>query len=356
MKIGIFFDTLVTMGGAEKVVVQLANQLGAEIVTSGYNPDKLILKPKNKVHDLGNWGVKLFAPIGYLFEAPVRFWLNRNKFDYDLEIYIGFTSIYGVRKNRNSAWYCLTPNRIIYDLRHAKLKQQGLLGKAALWAHILLFGAWDKRVVSRFKHVLCQTKNVQRRFERYYGKRDISVVYAPVDTGKYLPGKTGDYFLAVSRLFPEKRMSLIAEAFAGRSEKLVLVGDGPERARIAQLATQNPNIELRSNLSEAQLKDLYENCRATIYMPVDEDYGLVPIEGMAAGKPCVAVNEGGCKETVADGTTGFLISPDVASIRAAVDTMTKQWVDAHADACMAQAKKFDLATCVAAIKEKLHVA
>lgn len=355
MKIGIFFDTLLTMGGAEKVVVQLANELGAEIVTSGYNPDKLIIKPKNKVHDLGNWGVKVFAPIGYLFEAPFRFWLNRNKFDYDLEIYIGFTSIYGVRKNCNNAWYCLTPNRMIYDLRQAKLKQQGLFGKIALWAHILLFSAWDKRVVSRFRRVAAQTDNVRQRFYRYYGKRDVNVVYAPVDTNKYQPGKTGDYFLAVSRLFPEKRMQLIAEAFAGLPDKLILVGDGPEREKIETIVKANPNIELRSNLSEAALKELYENCRATVFMPVDEDYGLVPIEGMAAGKPCIAVNEGGCKETVVDGVTGFLIPPDIAQIREKVAIMNKQWVEAHADACITQAKKFDLASCVAAMKETFRV-
>jgi glycosyltransferase involved in cell wall biosynthesis len=189
--------------------------------------------------------------------------------------------------------------------------------------------------------------------KKYYS-RESKVIFPPVQTNTYKNEQAGDYFLAVSRLFPEKRMSLIARAFAGMpSEKLVVVGDGPEREAIEKLVEQNSSITLLSNVPEHELIKLYANCRATVYMPIDEDYGLVPLEGMAAGKPCIAANEGGCKETIRDGKTGFLVDPDINSIQVAVGRMSREWVISHAEECRQQAQKFDLSHCVTAWKKLL---
>ena len=214
MKIGIFYDSLLSNGGAEKVVVELANELGADIITAGYNPQFLTVQPINPVHDLGNILAKFSKPIGYLFEAPFRFFLLSNKYKYDINIFMGYSSIYGVQKSGNNLWYCLTPNRIIYDLRRQKTSQQHVLGKVIIRFYIILFSAWDKRCVARFPTIISQTLNVQKRVMKYY-KRKSRVIFPPVPTSTFKSTSIGDYFLAVSRLFPEKRMSLIAEAFAG---------------------------------------------------------------------------------------------------------------------------------------------
>ena len=339
MKIGIYYDTLLGMGGAERVVVQLANELGAEIVTAGYDPNCV-------VHDIGNTAAKWSKPLGHLFESPLRFFFYRKKFNFDVRIYCGFTSIYGVQKNSNSIWHCLSPNRIIYDLRKQKLENQSILGKAALLLHIMLFSYWDKSCVKNFKAVVCQSKTVQARVKRYYDI-DSKFIYDPIDTSQYKQGEVGDYFLAVSRLYPEKRMLLIARAFSGTKHKLVLVGNGPERAEIIKIVNSNNNISLLSDVSEAALIKLYGDCRATIYMPLNEDYGLVPLEGMAAGKPCIAVNEGGCRETIIDGKTGFLVRANVKDVRNVLDKLTRRWVTEHTEDCRKQALKFDIMQCAA---------
>ena len=354
MTIGIFYDSLLGKGGAERVVVQLAGELGADIITSGYDARALVVQPHTSVHDLGNTLAKFSKPIGCLFEAPLRFFLFRNKFHYDVNIYIGSASIYGVQKTGTTIWYCLTPNRILYDLRQYKLAQQQLPGKIGIWLHILLFYAWDRRCVNTFSLIVSQTKNIQARVKNYYQK-DSAIIYPPVQNSSYSTTEVGDYFLAVSRLFPEKRMSLIAQAFVGLpDQKLILVGDGPERSLIETIARQNPNITLLRDITDEELVRLYASCRATIYMPVDEDYGLVPIESMSAGKPCIAANEGGCKETVLDGVTGLLIEPDVPSIQAATRQLTKQWVTEHIEACYQQAEKFDMRHCASAWRKVLE--
>lgn len=353
MTIGIFYDSLLGIGGAERVVVELAAELGAEIITSGYDEKSLALHPETTVHNLGNMLAKLSKPIGCLFEAPIRFFLSRNKYIYDVNIYIGFTSIYGVRKKGKNIWYCLTPNRILYDLRQYKLSQQNIVGKIGIWLHILLFFLWDKRCVNAFPLIVSQTQNIRNRVKKYYHKESV-VIYPPVQNSSYKNTKVGDYFLAVSRLYPEKRMSLIAQAFTGLPHRqLILVGDGPERSIIEEIVKQNNNITLLRNISDEELAQLYANCRATIYIPIDEDYGLVPIESMSAGKPCIAANEGGCKETVVHGVTGLLVEPEITNIQAATALLTKEWVTEHIEACYEQAEKFDMHHCVSAWRKLL---
>jgi glycosyltransferase involved in cell wall biosynthesis len=347
MTIGIFYDTLLAKGGAEKVVVQLANRLGADIITSGFTRDRLIVQPMYEVHDLGNVSAKFFRSFGYLCEAPLRFYWFRNKFHYDVKIYIGFTSIFAATRAgyERNVWYCLTPNRILYDLGRRRLESEWFLGKLASLVYVAVFLHWDRKAIRRMRLIVSQTRTVRDRVQRCYGRHS-KVIYAPVDIRAYEPTRGGHYFLAVSRLVPDKRMSLIAEAFAGRTEELVMVGDGPERERIQAIIARCPNISLLQDISDQRLSQLYANCRATIYMPVDEDYGLVPLEGMACGKPCIASNEGGCRETVVDNRTGFLIEPTIEAIRQAVGRMTSSVADHFFEDSVRQAQRFDIDTCV----------
>ncbi len=347
MTIGIYYDTLLAKGGAEKVVVQLANRLGAEIITSGYAGESLIEQPLYEVHDIGNVSARWSKAFGYLCEAPIRFYFARNRFKYDSKIYIGFTSIFASTSAdyEHNVWYCLTPNRILYDLRRRRLNDSVIVAKLALLGYIAMFWKWDRQSIRHMRVIVSQTRTVRDRVRRYYG-RDSKVIYAPVDIRTYKPSRGGHYFLAVSRLFPDKRMSLVAEAFVGQTEELIMVGEGPDRERIQSTIAACPNISLLHDVSEQRLHELYANCRATIYMPLDEDYGLVPVEGMACGKPCIASNEGGCRETVIDGKTGFLIEPTIQDIREAVGRMTASMADQFFNDCVRQAERFGIDTCV----------
>lgn len=346
MKIAIYYDSLVAKGGAERVVILLANYLNADLFTSGLEPQiKEWTAINGKVVNIGNITMKLFRPLGILFEAPLRFLFMPRQVGYDLHIYMGFTSIFAAKKDQKNVWFCFTPNRLIYDMREIKLQESGFLKRLILNLHILLFQKKDKEIVtSRFKSVVAQSKTVQERVKKYYGI-DSSIINSPLEASQYYFKEFGDFFLTVGRLFSEKRIDLIIDAFIKMPEKkLIVVGNGPDRQKIIDKIKHAKNIQLFSDINDDRLKELYATCLAAIYMPKDEDYGLVPLEANASGKVCIAVNEGGCRETVEDGKSGFLIKPNQNAIIDAVRKVSNKKVELMKDFAINHAKKFDISS------------
>lgn len=165
----------------------------------------------------------------------------------------------------------------------------------------------------------------------------------------------GDFYLAVSRLNPEKRISLIAKAFTKLPQKkLIIVGSGPEKNKILKIINNNKNIQLLVDVNEEELANLYSNCLAVIYMPIDEDFGLVPLEGMASGKVCIAADEGGCKETVIDGKTGFLIKATEKNIINIINDFNINQAKKMKSDCINQAKRFSIEKCIREWKKELR--
>ena len=343
-KIAVYYDSLLGKGGAERVVIELANTLNADIITSGYNPEIAQWMPiKGKVIDLGNFSMNFFKPLGILFEAPLRYLLNNKYQDYDINIYCGFISIFGAKKGKTNIWRCFTPNRMMYDLKEEKQKNSDILKKLAFKLHVLLFNKRDQEIVkNRFDRIIVQSKNVQQRVKKYYGI-NANLIYDPVDTKKHYFKKNGDFYLSIARLFPEKRVDMIVDAFLTMPDKkLVIVGDGPEKEKISIKIKKTKNISLITSITEKKLLELYSSCLATIYIPKDEDYGLIPLESMAAGKPCIAANEGGCKETIIHKKTGFLIKADKNELIKTIQNESLATIKKMRMDCIRQAKKFDI--------------
>jgi glycosyltransferase involved in cell wall biosynthesis len=155
--------------------------------------------------------------------------------------------------------------------------------------------------------IFANSKNVQVRLKRYLGV-DSEVLYPPVNIERFKWLSDGDYFLSTARLEPLKRVDLIVEAFKQMpDEKLVVTSGGSQLDNLKKLAGDAPNIEFTGWVSEARLAELVGHCKATIYIPKDEDFGMSPLESQAAGKPVVGVDEGGVAETVLHGRNGLLI-------------------------------------------------
>lgn len=342
MKIGIYSDPLMGKGGGTRIVVQLANHLGADVITAGIAPSvrKQFIKKVNVI-DIGNSSINLSHPLGYLFEAPLRFLIHR-KDDYDINIFVGNFSIFNSKRHQKNIWLCFTPNRIMYDLNDWKMKNSKIQNRLFLLLHILLFKGVDQTVARKnFIKIIAQTNTVRRRIKKYYGLRS-EVFYSGINLSKFKFENFDDYYLTVGRLVPEKRMILIANAFLKTSKKLIIVGSGPEKKNLERIITGNNNIKIISKADDLELCKLYANCLATIYMPVDEDFGLVPLEGMASGKPCIAADEGGCRETVIDKKTGFLIKATEKNIINLINSLdVKTLIDMKED-CLKQARKFDI--------------
>lgn len=156
---------------------------------------------------------------------------------------------------------------------------------------------WDVRTAASPHHFVAISENVRERIRRIYG-RTSDLIYPPVDTSRFSAGARDDgYFLIVSALVPYKRVDLAVEAFNRIGERLIVVGSGPEEARLRALA--GSTIELAGWKSEAEVSEYYARCRGVVF-PGEEDFGIVPVEAMACGKAVIAYARGGALETVLD--------------------------------------------------------
>ena len=197
---------------------------------------------------------------------------------------------------------------------------------------------WDYLAAQRVTRFIAISETVRQRIKSVYN-RDSEVIYPPVDTSFFSvdPAAARDYFLVVSRFVPYKRIDLAVEAFAGRTDPLLIVGCGPQEKKLKSRAT--PNIEFLGQVEDDELRTLYQNCRALIF-PGEEDFGLTPVEAQACGRPVVAFGRGGATETVREGVTGVFFrdaSPD--GLNEAVDKMLH--LEIPDGACRENAERFD---------------
>jgi glycosyltransferase involved in cell wall biosynthesis len=243
---------------------------------------------------------------------------------YDLVISSSHCVAKGARRGKGAVHvcYCFTPMRYVWD-RYDDYFGPGKVGVPARWIvpHVAeALRAWDVATASRVDHFVADSRYVAGRIRRYYG-RESEVILPPVDTDWFMPGDGtgGAYDLVVSALAPYKRIELALEAYRGTGRPLKVVGTGPEEQRLRALAP--PEAEFLGWVDDATLRDLYRGCRAVI-MPGVEDFGIVPLEAMACGRPAVVFAEGGGAESVVPGETGVVFHEATPSaLRAAVDSL-----------------------------------
>jgi glycosyltransferase involved in cell wall biosynthesis len=193
--------------------------------------------------------------------------------------------------------YCYTPMRYIWGLfdEYFAPGRAGFFTRAGMKLALGYLRRWDVATASNPHRFVAISENVRQRIRKIY-QRQADVIYPPVDTAKFQVSARDDgYFLIVSALVPYKRIDLAIEAFNRSGERLVIVGDGPEESRLKKLA--RPNIGFAGWQPDDMLKEYYAGCRALVF-PGEEDFGIVPLEAMASGKPVIAFARGGALETV----------------------------------------------------------
>jgi len=244
---------------------------------------------------------------------------------YDLVLSSSHSAAKGVRKDQGAVHlcYCHTPARWAWDLFDEYFPSRKF---SPLWWFIrwqvARFRRWDLAVSGpdRIDEFAANSFHVAARIERIYG-RSARVIPPPVDVDFFTPVSVppGDYHLMVSALVPYKRVDLAVRAFAGRRDRLVVVGSGPENERLRAMAPRN--VEFTGNVSRDRLRELYRGCRGYLQV-ADEDFGIATGEALACGRPVVAWNAGGTREIVTSGRSGLLFDDRTPSgISQAIDQM-----------------------------------
>lgn len=307
-KIALVFDWMTTHGGAERVNLELHKIFpDAPIFTSIYNPEKLHGFEKADIRT--SFIQKLpFAKSHhqlYLSLMPMAYELF-DLSEFDIVISSSHSCAKGVitKPETLHLCYCHSPMRYAWDNWHSYISSYKMnpILKAIGKRKIHKIRLWDRLSADRVDSYIANSSTTQKRIEKYYHKPSV-VIHPMIRSSRYkIAEKTKGYFLAVGRLTPYKQFDLIVETFNKLGLPLKIAGTGILEEDLRKKA--NDNVEILGYVTERELQDLYMEAEAVIF-PQIEDFGIIPLEAMASGRPVIALSEGGALDTVIDGTTGI---------------------------------------------------
>ena len=297
---------LVKLGGAERVVKALCELFPeAPLYTLVQNPEKTKeWFGDKKIHpsSIQPYYKLLKSPKWLLSKMPRAI----EEFDFsNYKTVISSSSAFahGIKtgKHTKHVCYCHSPMRYAWDYTHEYTENYSGVMKFLVVNLLRQIRQWDYKAAERADIILANSRHTQKRIEKYW-RRDAEVIYPPVDVKKFNPTSNHeDYFLIVSALTPFKRIDLAIQAFNKIRRKLIIIGDGAQRGILEGIA--GPTIEFLGRKDDKTTQEYIENCRAFIF-PGEEDFGITPVEAMAAGKPVLAYGVGGVTESVQEGVSG----------------------------------------------------
>ena len=326
MKKALVHDWFSTYAGAEKCVESFTNIWDDfEIYSlidflSGTDRDKILKGKRARTSFIQKLP---FAKDKYRNYLPL-FPLAIEQFDlsgYDVVLSSSHAVAKGVLTHSNQLHiaYVHTPIRYAWDLYHQYLRESGLDRglKGALAKYFLhKIRLWDASTANRVDHYVANSRYIARRIKKTYGKPS-DVIYPPVDVDKFtLREAKEEFYLTASRMVPYKKIDLIVEAFSQTDKKLLVIGDGPDMAKIKSKAGKN--VELLGFASDEAMADLMGRAKAFVFA-AEEDFGITPVEAQACGTPVICFGRGGARETVRDGESGlYFMEQNAKELLAAV--------------------------------------
>lgn len=348
LKIAIIQDRLTVPGGGEKVVHQVSKLFDCVVFTGEYRPDSTYDFSHTEVTELGGNNFTEFAKLR-----------NRIKWEnFDVAIFSGNRPQFALWKPLPipTIRYCHSPVRTFWSLRDRDFREASVSMKCMRTIVAPVFRLLDRHMSSNHDLIITNSNNIRSQVDRFYGF-DAEVLYPPVDTEEYRFDESGDFWVSVNRLVPKKRVKEQISAFRGTNEELVIVGEIDPKFQsygeeAKSLAKEQNNVHVRGFLSDSELKGLYSECKGVIYLPYFEDFGVVPIEAMASGKPVIAAAEGGPLETVIDGQTGWLIKPTSRNIQDVITTSFDE--DEFREQSQAWVSRFDSSEFVTSLSSHVN--
>ena len=337
-------DFFVSEGGADHCAIEFARLLPtATVATSFFDARRFgdRIDP-GRVH---TWPLqRLLGPTRHFraFLPLYPIWFERmdlHAAPFVLSSSIAFTHAVRTASSALHVSYVYTPMRYAWDLE-TYIEGSSLSLAARLAARTIrpILRRWDVATASRPNVVVAISETVRERIARHWGRTTDAVIYPPVDTGQLRATEPDDgYLLVAARLLAYRRVDLAVQAATRLGRKLIIVGDGPERSRLEAMA--GPSVRFLGHVDRPTLVNLFERCHAYL-VPGVEDFGIAPVEAMAAGRPVVAFRDGGTRETVVDGVTGtFFDVQSVAAVIEAIERLDHRQLDRHV--IRARAEEFD---------------
>jgi len=309
----VLHDCFRIKGGGERLALSLVRRL-ADTLCYGYADrngfDLSDLAGKNRI-DLSATG----GPFGWRTLKLLHAFFAKTTFvrDFDVAVYSGILAPVAVRNHPEgrNIFYCHTPPRFIYDQYGFHMRQLEPWKRPFMAGYVPLLRRLYETAVGKMDCILTNSRHVQQRVATYLGKSSV-VVHPPCDTDRFVWRGQDDFYLSTARLEPLKRVDIIVRAFLAMPDRrLVVASGGSELQKLRALAAGAGNITFTGWTEDAELLELMGKCIATLYMPIEEDFGISPVESMSAGKPVIGVREGGLVETVLHEETGLLLAPGV---------------------------------------------
>jgi glycosyltransferase involved in cell wall biosynthesis len=348
LRVGLVTDWITSKGGAEQVVAAAAGLYPyAPIHTLVKQPPRPGERDLFEGRDLRTSFIQRLPLARSRYRAymplmPVAI----EQFDLDeFDIVISFSHAVAkgvlTRADQLHVSYVNSPVRYAWDLHHQYLREAGLargVRSALARAALSRLRTWDAASANRADVFIGNSRNVARRIWKVY-RRHAHVVYPPVAVERFDPGREReDFFLVTSRLVPYKRVDLVVAAFSQIGLPLVVIGDGPERAKVR--AAAGPNVRVIGYQSDEVVRDHMERCAAFVFA-AEEDFGIVAVEAQAAGAPVIGFGRGGLLETVDPGRTGILFGEQtVTSLQSAVHQFVGERERYDSRLCRANAEQF----------------
>jgi len=342
-KIALVHDYFIQMGGAERVAAVMHDSFPtAPIYTTVALEHRLPRELKGA--DIRTSPMQLLPAMERRFRQYFMLYpFAVEQFDlseYDLILSSSSGYAKGVRRRRNAihVCYCHTPMRWVWRYQdYAERESFGGVARKVLPVCLWGLKKWDLRAAQQPNYYIANSQVVADRIKKIYGREAI-VIPPPIDVDRFEPATSvEDYYLILSRLVPYKRIDIAIEACKKLNRRLVIIGDGPDRERLEKLA--GPKTQFLGRQSDTAVNLYASRCQALLF-PGEEDFGMVPLEVNAAGRPVIAYRAGGAVETVVEGVTGvFFDKPTSESLITAIEQFESvKWSSAE---LRRHAEKFD---------------
>lgn len=308
----ILYDFLHCQGGAEQLTLDLLDIFPGAELWVGYRDQRWFPDQRLQGARLHNLHLPARFPGGRTLLGLLGFRVGTRALKaYDWALFSGSVAVEGVhqRPQGRNLYYCHTVPRFAYDLQQDYAARLPRVARPVLSAVAAGMRYRYQRALAKMDLIIANSENVRSRLQRYLGQ-SARVIHPPCDISGHRWQGQGDYYLSTARLEPYKRVDLLIEAFRQLPEhRLCITSGGRDERRLRRLADGASNIRFTGWLDGPGLRHLIGHCIATLYIAKDEDFGMSPVESMAAGKPVIGVAEGGLLETLTDGETGRLIQP-----------------------------------------------